>query len=135
MLEVPADTISDFKLLTFESNFDELALKLREEAIKRFATGLEIPGELLLGMSDTNHWGAWMLTSEAIRMGIEPKLQTVSHALTQQWLRPLLQAEGIDDWHRWLVWYDTSSLRVRTNRSDRPAGVRPRSHLRRSPAP
>jgi hypothetical protein len=88
VLEVPADSIADFKLLTFESNFDELALKLREEAIKRFATGLEIPGELLLGMGDTNHWGAWMLTSEAIRMGIEPKLQTVCQALTQQWLRP-----------------------------------------------
>lgn len=88
VLEVPADSISDFKLLTFESTFDELALKLREEVIKRFATGLEIPGELLLGLQDTNHWGAWMLTSEAIRMGIEPKLQTVSHALTQQWLRP-----------------------------------------------
>ncbi|MFJ1607033.1 hypothetical protein ACIOHS_27225 [Streptomyces sp. NPDC088253] len=118
VLEVPADSIADFKLLTFESNFDELALKLREEAIKRFATGLEIPGELLLGMGDTNHWGAWMLTSEAIRMGIEPKLQTVSYALTQQWLRPLLQAEKIDDWHRWLVWYDTANLRVRTNRSE-----------------
>ncbi|MET9462443.1 hypothetical protein ABZY05_46850 [Streptomyces canus] len=118
VLEVPADSISDFKLLTFESTFDELALKLREEAIKRFATGLEIPAELLLGMGDTNHWGAWMLTSEAIRMGIEPKLQTVCHALTQQWLRPLLQAENIDDWHRWLVWYDTAGLRVRTNRSE-----------------
>ncbi len=57
VLEVPADSIADFKLLTFESNFDELALKLREEAIKRFATGLEIPAELLLGMGDTNHWG------------------------------------------------------------------------------
>src|SRR5690606_16940809 len=41
VLEVPAESISDFKLLTFESNFDELALRLREEAIKRFATGLE----------------------------------------------------------------------------------------------
>ncbi|MCX4458661.1 hypothetical protein OOK58_42900 [Streptomyces sp. NBC_01728] len=118
VLEVPADSIADFKLLTFESNFDELALKLREEAIKRFATGLEMPAELLLGMGDTNHWGAWMLTSEAIRMGIEPKLQTVCHGLTQQWLRPLLQAENIDDWHRWLVWYDTAGLRVRTNRSE-----------------
>ncbi|MER5699477.1 hypothetical protein ACWDBO_48895 [Streptomyces mirabilis] len=118
VLEVPADSISDFKLLTFESNFDDLALKLREEAIKRFATGLEIPAELMLGMGDTNHWGAWMLTSEAIRMGIEPKLQTVSYALTQQWLRPLLQAEKVDDWHRWLVWYDTANLRVRTNRSE-----------------
>lgn len=118
VLEVPADSIADFKLLTFESNFDDLALKLREEAIKRFATGLEIPAELLLGMGDTNHWGQWMLTSEAIRMGIEPKLQTVSYALTQQWLRPLLQAEKVDDWHRWLVWYDTANLRVRTNRSE-----------------
>ncbi|MEU7323405.1 hypothetical protein ABZ682_23065 [Streptomyces griseoviridis] len=118
VLEVPADSIADFKLLTFESNFDELALKLREEVIKRFATGLEIPAELLMGMGDTNHWGAWMLTSEAIRMGIEPKLQTVCHALTQQWLRPLLQAERVDDWHRWLIWYDTASLRVRTNRSE-----------------
>ncbi|MEU1852919.1 hypothetical protein ABZ499_27550 [Streptomyces sp. NPDC019990] len=118
VLEVPADTISDFKLLTFESDFDELAIRLREEAIKRFATGLEMPGELLLGMGDTNHWGAWMLTSEAIRMGIEPKLATVAYALTQQWLRPLLQAEDVEDWHRWLVWYDTAGLRVRTNRSE-----------------
>lgn len=118
VLEVPADSISDFKLLTFESNFDQLALQLREEAIKRFATGLEIPAELLLGLGDTNHWGAWMLTSEAIRMGIEPRLATVAYSLTQQWLRPLLQAEGVDDWHRWLVWYDTAPLRVRTNRSE-----------------
>ncbi|MFI2434651.1 hypothetical protein [Streptomyces sp. NPDC018693] len=118
VLEVPADSISDFKLLTFESNFDELAIRLREEAIKRFATGLEIPAELLLGLQDTNHWGAWMLSSEAIRMGIEPKLATVSYALTQQWLRPLLQAENVEDWHRWLVWYDTAGLRVRTNRSE-----------------
>ncbi|MFE6555475.1 hypothetical protein ACFVHS_45025 [Streptomyces sp. NPDC057746] len=118
VLEVPADSISDFKLLTFESNFDELALKLREEAVKRFATGLEVPAEILLGLGDVNHWGLWGLTAEAIRMGIEPKLATVSYALTQQWLRPLLEAENVEDWHRWLVWYDTAALRVRTNRAE-----------------
>lgn len=118
VLEVPADSIPDFKHLTFESNFDELALKLREEAVRRFAIGLDIPAEILLGLGDSNHWSAWALTSEAIRMGIEPKLATVSYALTQQWLRPLLQAEGVDDWHRWLVWYDTAPLRVRTNRAE-----------------
>ncbi|RPK58201.1 hypothetical protein EES44_24350 [Streptomyces sp. ADI96-15] len=118
ILELPADTISDFKHLTFESQFDELALKLREEAVRRFATGLEIPAEILLGLGDVNHWGAWALTSEAIRLGIEPKARTVAHAFTQQWLRPILEAEGVEDWHRWLVWYDTSPLRVRTNRSE-----------------
>ncbi|WP_086778063.1 hypothetical protein [Streptomyces griseus] len=118
ILEVPAEAISDFKHLSFESTFDELALKLREEAVRRFATGLEIPAEILLGLGDVNHWGAWALTSEAIRLGIEPKLRTLCHCLTQQWLRPLLEADGVEDWHRVLVWFDTSPLRVRTNRSE-----------------
>jgi hypothetical protein len=118
VLELPADTIADFKLIKFESDFDELAIRLREEAVKRFATGLEIPAEILLGLGDVNHWGAWALTSEAIRLGIEPKLATVSYALTQQWLRPILESENVEDWHRWMVWYDTSPLRVRTNRSE-----------------
>ncbi|WP_030672435.1 hypothetical protein [Streptomyces sp. NRRL B-1347] len=117
VLEVPSDSIASFKLITFESEFDELAIKLREEAIRRYATGLEMPAEILLGMGDINHWGAWQLTEEAISLGIEPKLATVAHALTLQWLRPLLQAERVPDWHRWLVWYDTAPLRVRSNRS------------------
>ncbi|MFD3612372.1 hypothetical protein ACFWXA_30760 [Streptomyces atroolivaceus] len=118
VLELPADAIADFKLIKFESEFDELALRLRDEAVRRFATGLEIPAEILLGLGDVNHWGAWAMTSEAIRLGIEPKLATVSYALTQQWLRPILEFERDPEWHRWLVWYDTSPLRVRTNRSE-----------------
>jgi hypothetical protein len=118
IFEVPAEMVGKIQRLTFESNFDELAIKLREEAIRRFATGLEIPAEILLGMGDVNHWGAWALTSEAIRLGIEPKLATVSHALTTQWLHPMLEAEGVPDWHRYMVWYDSSPLRVRTNRSE-----------------
>ncbi|MEU1815151.1 hypothetical protein ABZ543_08130 [Streptomyces roseifaciens] len=118
ILELPADTIAEFKHVKFESEFDELAIKLRDEAIRRFATGLEIPAEILLGLGDVNHWSAWTLTSEAIRLGIEPKLATVAYALTQQWLRPILEAEQIPEWHRWLVWYDTSPLRVRANRAE-----------------
>ncbi|MCX4550593.1 MULTISPECIES: hypothetical protein [unclassified Streptomyces] len=118
ILELPADAIAEFKHIKFESEFDELAIKLREEAVRRFATGLEIPAEILLGLGDVNHWGQWALTSEAIRLGIEPKAGTVCYAFTQQWLRPILEAEGDPEWHRWLVWYDTSPLRVRTNRSE-----------------
>ncbi|MDP4501053.1 hypothetical protein [Nonomuraea turcica] len=117
ILEVPAEVISEMKLLTFESDFDDLAIRLREEAIRRFATGLEVPAEVLLGMGDVNHWGQWALQAEAIRLGIEPRLATVAHALTTQWLRPLLEDEGVEDSGQWLVWYDTAPLRVRQNRS------------------
>ncbi|MFE3146577.1 hypothetical protein ACFXJ6_07925 [Streptomyces sp. NPDC059218] len=116
ILEVAAETISDIKWLSFESNFDELALKLREEAIRRFANGLEIPAEILLGLADANHWSAWAISAEAVRVGAVPRLQLVCHALTTRWLRPLLKDAEVEDADDWLVWYDTSQLRVQANR-------------------
>ncbi|WP_086859932.1 hypothetical protein [Streptomyces milbemycinicus] len=117
ILEVPAEVISDIKWLSFESNFDELALKLRDEAIRRFANGLEVPAEILLGLSDANHWSAWAISAEAVRLGVEPRLAIVCHALTTQWLRPLLEDQAVEDPDEWLVWYDTSQLRVQANRA------------------
>lgn len=117
VLEVPPDTISDIKRLTFESEFDTLAVQLREEAIRRFATGMDIPAEILLGLGDANHWSAWTLQAEAIRLGVEPRLATFTHALTTQWLQPALELDGVDDAQEWLVWSDTSQLRVQANRS------------------
>ncbi|MFB0617235.1 hypothetical protein [Streptomyces sp. AGS-58] len=117
VLEVPAESISDIRWIQFESTFDELAIQLREETIRRFANGLEVPAEILLGLGDVNHWGAWALTSEAIRLGVEPRLRIVCHALTTQWLRPMLKAQNVEDAADWLVWYDTSQLRVQTNRA------------------
>lgn len=116
ILEVPAESIGDIKRLTFESDFDDLAIKLREEAIRRFANGLEIPAEILLGLGDVNHWGVWSLKEEAIKLGIEPRLSTVAHALSSQWLRPALEDQGLQDAHQWMVAVDTAPLRVNTNR-------------------
>jgi hypothetical protein len=118
ILEVPADQIPNIKRLTFESDFDSLAIKLREEAITRFANGLEVPAEILLGQGDVNHWGQWALKDEAITLGVEPKLGTVADALTTQYLQPLLEDERVPDALECLVWYDTAPLRVRTNRAE-----------------
>lgn len=117
ILEVPAESIGAIKRLTFESDFDELALKLRDEAIRRFATGLDTPAEVVLGMGGINHWGAWALKEEAVTLGVEPRLNTVAHALTTQWLRPLLEVDDEEEAARCVVVADTSGLRVRANRS------------------
>lgn len=116
ILEVPQESIGQIQLLTFESQFDDLAVKLREELIKRFAMGLDTPAEVLLGMSNMSHWGAWATNEEAVRLAVEPRLALVADALTDQYLRPLLgdQCPDVDDW---VVWYDTSALRVRSNRA------------------
>ncbi|MFD8820756.1 hypothetical protein ACFV1C_00055 [Streptomyces sp. NPDC059605] len=117
ILEVPAEMVGLIQRLTFESDFDELAIKLREENIRRFATAADIPAEFLLGLGDVNHWGAWELTAEAIRLGIMPRLDIVGQAYTEGWLRPLLEPE-VQDAEEWSVFADTSPLRVRTNRSE-----------------
>ncbi|MBC9729276.1 hypothetical protein [Streptomyces sp. TRM68367] len=117
ILEVPAEAIGDIRLVTFDSDFDEIAIKLREEAIRRFANGLEIPAEILLGLSDANHWSAWAISAEAVRLGVEPRLALIAHALTTQWLRPLLEDQNVEDAGEWLVWYDTSQLRAQANRA------------------
>ena len=116
VLEVPGDLIAGVKWLQFSSEFDTLAIKLREEAIRRFATGADVPAEVLLGLGDSNHWGAWAITAEALRMGAEPRLGLVCHSLTTEWLRPLLDAEGDPDADEVLVWYDTSGLRSSSNK-------------------
>lgn len=56
LLELPGDAIDKMEHFRFESSFDEMAIKLREEAIRRFALGLEVPAEILLGLGDINHW-------------------------------------------------------------------------------
>lgn len=116
ILEVPGDLIAGVKWLQFSSEFDAMAIQLRDEAIRRFATSADVPAEVLLGMGDVNHWGQWAITAEALRMGAEPRLGLVSNALTDQWLRPLLEAEGDADAADAMVWYDTSGLRSSSNK-------------------
>jgi hypothetical protein len=117
VLEVPGDLISGVKWLQFTSEFDTMAIQLRDEAIRRFATGADVPAEVLLGLGDASHWGAWALTAEALRMGAEPKLALVCQALTSEWLQPLLEAEEQPDADEWMVWYDTAGLRSSSNKS------------------
>ena len=116
VLEVPGDLISGVKWLQFSSEFDSMALQLRDEAIRRFATGADVPAEILLGLGDTNHWGAWAITAEALRLGAEPRLALMCQALTTQWLQPILEAEGDPQAGEFLVWYDTSGLRSSSNK-------------------
>lgn len=116
VLELPGDLISDVKWLQFTSEFDAMALQLRDEAIRRFATGADVPAEVLMGLGDASHWGAWAITAEALRMGAEPKLGLVCQALTTEWLRPILESEDVADADEILVWYDTSGLRSSSNK-------------------
>lgn len=121
-LMASADAIDKIKHLTFWTPLDENALNMRKDAIHRFALGMDLPPEMVLGMSSNegtgggnsngvSHWGAWMIEEQAIKLHVEPMLDRLCAALTGYYLRPLIP-NSTD-----IVKADTAALRLRPDRS------------------
>jgi hypothetical protein len=112
--------VSEF--IKFWSDLDANAKELRDEAIRRFAVGMDLEPEAILGMSSNggtgggtsngvSHWGAWQIEESTIKLHIEPMADTVVNAFTMGYLRPL--TEDATD----LVVYDSTKLKLRPDRS------------------
>jgi hypothetical protein len=117
-IKVPAEYVDKIRHIDFTLQLDEKILDKRESAIKGLATMLNMPAEILLGMGDVNHWGAWQLEEGALKTHIAPEAELICQALTQGYLQPRLKASGVEDWVNWVVWYDMSELTLRPDRSD-----------------
>ncbi len=122
VVTAPGDEIQHARLMHFWSELDSNSLAMRSEAIRRFATGMDLPAEQIIGMSGVgggeggesngvSHWGAWAVEEATIKMHIEPMLELVSNALTVGYLRPLAPTAAE------VVTYETSKLRLRPDRS------------------
>lgn len=116
-MRVPSEYIEDFRFVDFSLEDDDKIIEKRESAIRRLATQVDVPAEILLGMGDVNHWSAWQLEESAIKAHISSDVETIVHSLTIGYLHPRLRAAGIDP-DEFVVWYDTSELTLRPDRSD-----------------
>lgn len=118
VVTVPDDLTEKPHLMRFWSDLDQHAIEMRSEAIRRFALGMDLPAEIVLGMSSmgarsgASHWTAWQIDEASIKVHIEPLLQVVCDALTAGYLRksPGVQADEV-------FTFDTSSIRLRPDRS------------------
>lgn len=117
-LKLPGEWIDKVKHLDFTLKIDEKIIEKRDSAIKRLATQLNIPPEVLLGMGDLNHWNAWAVDETSLKVNIAPDAELITQALTTGYLQPRLRASGVEDWASWVVWYDMSELTLRPDRSD-----------------
>jgi hypothetical protein len=119
VITVPDEAAAHFQHITFAKPLDAEARSLRDEAIRRLALGQDAPPELLLGTGGMNHWGAWLVRDDVVTTHIEPPLALIADALTQQYLRPLMRANGYkpEDVKRHVIWYDVSDMIVRPNQA------------------
>ena len=127
VMQVPTEILKTGKaaeLIQFWSNLDAESREMRSDSIRRFALGMNLPPEAILGMSSNpgtgggnsngvSHWGAWQIEEETIKMHLEPTLDLVTNSLTVGYLRPLMTDDEATD----EVAYSTESLRLRPDRS------------------
>jgi hypothetical protein len=117
------EAIDKGKLIQFWSEIDDKAMTLRSSAVRRFALGMDLPPEQILGSSglavdgsggsagSVNHWGVWANEEQTISAHIEPALDDFVGTLTVAFLR--LAVEGTTK----VIGYDTATLRLRQDRS------------------
>lgn len=116
-MRMPGEWIDKVKHLDFTMKIDDKIIEKRDSAIKRLATQVNIPAEVLLGMGDVNHWGQWQIEEGALKTSIAPDAELISNAVTTGYLQPRLIQSGEADASRFVVWYDLSELTIRPDRS------------------
>lgn len=107
--------IDKIKPINFWSELSSQTLPLKAGAIVRVASSFEIPSELLTGLGESNHWGAWAISEEGIKR-IKPYLACIADTLTRGFLHPLLERRGVADFERYTYAFDVAPLAVRPNR-------------------
>jgi hypothetical protein len=132
-IRVPSQYIEAFKHLTFDTIMHEDVLENRMQALKRLATALTLPAEILLGVASVNHWGQWQLEEAAIKIYISPLAELICAGLTTGCLHPLLKSIGVDtvapDGGQYIIWYDTSGLSQQPDRTGTATGLYDRGEL------
>jgi hypothetical protein len=114
---VPGEMIKNVNWIRPGSDIPETTLKIQQEDIRRLAMGLDVAPERLFGMSEGNHWSAWAIDENDIKVHVAPLVQTITDALTQEILREKLVQEGIDP-DQYIVWYDTTALSQDPDKTD-----------------
>lgn len=113
-IKVPSELVEKFVHLTFAAAFDAGILDARDRAIKRLATTLAMPEEVLTGVQNVNHWTAWQIDESGIKIHIAPMAEIIVRALTIGYLEPMLEASELplvgEDGSRYVIWYDVSEL-------------------------
>ncbi len=122
-IKFTGDLIDKWKILKADDPLDESLLKERTDELGRLGDTLGISRERVSGgMSQANHWSAWGLAEEEVKMTFSPLAETICGALTKGYLQPMLRTAGLSPvgpaGGKLIVWYDVSELTARPDKSD-----------------
>jgi hypothetical protein len=116
VLRGPSDALEAIRHLILDRPLDPVMAEQRAEQLSRLATGLDLPKEVLTGMTDLNHWTAWQVSADTFSEHVEPHIVNCVDALTIGYFRgalmvdPRMQGANKVWLSRLCVWYDPVEL-------------------------
>lgn len=114
----PAEFLKEIRHITLEKQINAYSEEQKMSAIRRMATAMDLPNEVLLGMSDTNHWTAWQIKEETFQNHLRPFVEIICNSLTVAYLHPALKAAGVENYKKYIIWYDDTDLVARPDKSE-----------------
>lgn len=117
VVSAPGEQLNKINHQQFGKETSEIALKTRDSAIVRLATGLDMSPEQLLGFSQANHWSAWQIADSDVQLHLVPVMKILCRAIYDSVLRNMLVALGIDP-AKYVLWYDATELTADPDLSD-----------------
>lgn len=113
LIRGPAQYFSSLGPITFSREIDSTFANMREELVRSIAAGLDLPAEIILGKADLNHWTGWEIDESAFRDHVDPDIILIMDSITRGYLHPALEAAGVEDPEKYLIWRDLSDLGAR----------------------
>lgn len=101
-------------------SIDQKALDRIDGLISQVAHGMDLPVEILKGLSDTNHWTSWQIEDQTYKAHVEPVAAVPAYGIAAAFLRPALLERGFsaDAVRQVVLGLDPSALVVRPNRGE-----------------
>lgn len=119
IVPMPAELISAWQdgFIDLSTAFDAAVSDLRKDALARLAATLDMPNETAEGSTGgMNHWGAWQVEETTYKIFIEPLLDMLGDAVTQEWYWDVLRAMGEPRPERFVLAWETSGIVSRPDR-------------------
>lgn len=123
----PSKFGKDIEHTDLAREIDKTVLDRCNYLLERIGNGIEVPPEIIFGMSNVNHWTAWQIDETTFKAHIEPIAVQILNAWTVGFLRPALKkrlnADGSQQFldseiNKVMFWYDATNLVAQPNRSD-----------------
>lgn len=108
----PTDAMKEVRRVEMGGTHYAEDSKVREELIGIIATSFDLPKEVIIGVSDLNHWSAWQVDDNTFRHHVEPHVIECCESLTLAYMHEYLENEGVPRAiaRRVVIWYDATEL-------------------------